>query len=108
MARGNTSPEDKQLWMREKHSVSAVVPLSAPQSPVAFSAYTERHFSVAEVADLWNLSQDFVRKIFQKEPGVLILGGQGSVRARRYTTLRIPESVLQRVHRRLANVAGPS
>ena len=105
MARGNTSLEDKARWMREQHYAPAVVALPALQSPVVSSAFSERHFSVAEVADLWNLSQDFVRRIFQKEPGVLVFSGQVSGRTRRYTTLRIPESVVQRVHRRLANVA---
>ena len=52
---------------------------------------------------MWNLSQDAVRKIFQNEPGVLVLGSQGSLRTRKYTTLRVPESVLQRVHRRMTN-----
>ena len=83
--------------MRERHS-----PAATHISVAASAAFTERHYSVAEVAGMWNFSQDKVRKIFQNEPGVLILGGQGSGHARRYTTIRIPESVLQRVHRRMA------
>ena len=68
-------------------------------------AYTERHYTVTEVATLWNLSPDSVRVLFQREPGVLILGNQVSTRKfRRYTTLRIPESVLARVHRRMLRV----
>jgi len=63
------------------------------------SATLERHFSVAEVAAMWNLSKDTVRRMFQDEPGVLVLGGRSSRRKRRYTTLRIPQSVLERVHR---------
>ena len=61
--------------------------------------FEERHFSVAEVAHLWNLSKDAVRRIFQNEPGVLVLGDSNPRRRkRRYTTLRIPQSVLERVH----------
>jgi hypothetical protein len=51
-----------------------------------------------------NLSQDYVRKLFQNEAGVLVLGDQSSKYKRRYTTLRIPESVLRRVVRRMSNV----
>jgi hypothetical protein len=68
------------------------------------SATLERHFSVAEVAAMWNLSKDAVRRIFQDEPGVLVLGGRSSGGKRRYTTLRIPQSVLERVHRQYSLV----
>lgn len=35
------------------------------------------------------MSHDTVRKLFQNEPGVLVLGGRSSAHTRRYTTLRI-------------------
>jgi hypothetical protein len=60
------------------------------------ASHDERHYSVSEVATLWSLSRDSVRRIFRREPGVLVIG-------ERYVTLRIPESVLERVHRRLTN-----
>jgi hypothetical protein len=64
-----------------------------------------RHYTVAEIAALWSLSDDAVRKLFEKEPGVLVLGESHPRRGkRRYTTLRIPECVLERVHRRLSVV----
>jgi hypothetical protein len=62
----------------------------------------DRHYSVAEVAALWNLSVDAVRGIFRNEPGVLVLGDANSRRKRRYVTLRIPHSVLERVHRQMS------
>ena len=65
----------------------------------AIDVFAERHFTVAEVACMWNLSKDAIRRIFQNEPGVLALGCRSSGRKRRYTTLRIPQSVLERVHR---------
>jgi hypothetical protein len=99
VARFKTSFEDKAQWMRDRHARPAVVAF-IPPSP---SAFTERHYTVAEVAELWNLSSDAIRKLFQDEPGVLVIGGRSSHK-RRYTTLRIPESVLQRVHRRMTNV----
>jgi hypothetical protein len=96
MAQNGISLEQKQSWMREKHSTRPDV--------CGTAGFAERHYSVAEIAEMWNLSVDAVRKIFQNEPGVLVLGDQGSTIKRRYTTLRIPESVVQRVHRRLTKV----
>ena len=71
--------------------------LSAESSSPTF----ERHWSIAEVAALWNLSEDAVRRLFADEPGVLHIGRaiKGKVLRRPYTTLRIPQSVVERVHR---------
>jgi len=41
----------------------------------------ERHYTVAEIAAMWNLSQDFVRKLFENEPGVLVVGSAASRRS---------------------------
>ena len=75
---------------------------SADQTP----KFAVRHYSVAEIAALWSLSVDLVRQLFEKEPGVLVLGHTEEadrtrvdkrtgkverVTARRYTTLRIPD-----------------
>jgi hypothetical protein len=62
----------------------------------------ERHYSLAQLAVAWNLSEDTLRRIFLREPGVLIISNQRR-RTRTYKTLRIPESVAQRVYLRLAN-----
>ena len=93
MPRNGASFDDKAAWMRERQS--------APMFPPAPASFAERHYNVAEVAAMWSLSQDAVRKIFQNEPGVLALGGTGSGCKRRYLTLRIPQSVVERVHRRM-------
>jgi hypothetical protein len=75
---------------------------SFKSSPARF---VERHYSVAEIASLWNLSSDAIRRLFENEPGVLVISDNSSSRRkRRYTTLRIPESVLERVHLRLTKV----
>jgi transcriptional regulator GlxA family with amidase domain len=78
--------EERQTEMQETQvtGVASVVP------------HGERHYSVTDVAKLWGLSRDSVRRLFRREPGVLVMG-------ERYVTLRIPESVLERVHRRLSN-----
>jgi hypothetical protein len=69
------------------------------------AASIERHYSPAEIGEIWNLSADCVRKIFETEPGVLVIGNSQPGRGKqRYRTLRIPQSVLDRVHKRLTKV----
>jgi hypothetical protein len=60
----------------------------------------ERHFSVDELAELWGVSDDFVRRLFLREPGVVIFYHNRPGR-RIYRTLRVPQSVAERVHLRL-------
>ncbi len=64
----------------------------------------EQHNTPREIAARLSLSIDKVRRMFQDEPGVIVIGEQSTAYKRRYNTLRIPESVLQRVLRRLSNV----
>jgi hypothetical protein len=89
--------------MRERQQAAG--PAAAPAlSPVGFA---ERHYIVAEISQMWQLSPDSVRRLFEREPGVLVIGGDMTKRGtRRYRTLRIPESVAERVHRRLCMVGG--
>ena len=89
--------EQRQAALRERHAHVAVPDGQA-------GPFAERHYSVADVSMLWSLSPDAVRRLFADEPGVLVLGDRSAAHKRRYTTLRIPESVLQRVHRRRSNV----
>jgi hypothetical protein len=56
-----------------------------------------------QIAESLQLSSDYVVKMFENEPGVLILETNRGKRTRRYRTIRIPRSVLERVLRRLAN-----
>jgi hypothetical protein len=65
------------------------------------SAASERHWSVAEIAAAWNLSRDVVRRLFSHEPGVLMIGRRSASVKRRYTTIRVPQSVFETVYRRL-------
>ena len=66
------------------------------------SPFLERHLTVSELASLWRLSKDTIRRLFLNEPGVVIIH-RSRRRARTYKTLRIPESVAQQVHGRLMN-----
>ena len=63
----------------------------------------ERHLSPAELAEAWNLSEDTVRRIFEHEPDVLIFENPEKASRRRRRTMRIPQSVAERVHRRLSH-----
>jgi hypothetical protein len=63
----------------------------------------ERHFSVNEVAALWNVSDDTVRRLFRDEPGVLRIANPYSRLRRGYEVLRMPESVVVKVHEKLRN-----
>ena len=63
----------------------------------------ERHYSPSELAELWNLSTDTVRRMFENEFGVLVFENPVKSSSRRFRTLRIPESVAQRVYCRFSN-----
>jgi hypothetical protein len=69
--------------------------------PDLLHAEQEKHYSVAQVAELWAVSRDLIRDVFKDEPGVLKFERPGTRIKRAYSTLRIPESVLDRVHSRL-------
>ena len=75
----------------------------AVPTQIETSVHVERHYAVAEIAEMWNLSADKVRELFEDEPGVLVIGERSPRHKRRYITLRIPQSVLERVHRRLSS-----
>ncbi len=75
----------------------------ASSSQIQQSVPVERHYAVTEIAEIWNLSTDKIRNLFEDEPGVLVIGERNPRRKRRYVTLRIPQSVVERVHSRLAS-----
>ena len=66
----------------------------------AGSAFAEKHYSPKEISELWGLSTDSVRRLFQKESGVLLIPSRNPRRSLRptYNTMLIPESVAKRVH----------
>lgn len=59
--------------------------------------FEERHFTVPELAEMWNLSREFVRQVVQGEPGVTEWVRQQPGR-RRYRVLRVPQSVAERLY----------
>ena len=64
----------------------------------------ERHYTVPELAKLWHVSDDTIRRMFKGEPGVIEIRLQRPGK-RRYVVLRIPESVALRVYRRFTKAA---
>lgn len=70
------------------------------------SVIEERHYTVSELAEMWNLSPEFVRQIVRGEPGVTEWVRQAPGR-RRYRVLRVPQSVAERLYRRALTRAEP-
>jgi hypothetical protein len=60
----------------------------------------ERHFRIAELAEMWNLGRETVRLLVKDEQGVIKirLG-----RKKAHTIYSVPESVAMRIHTRLLN-----
>ena len=68
---------------------------------VETSVPIERHYLPGEVAELWQFDVETIRRLFQHEPGVVVLQSPVKKGRRPYKTIRIPQSVLERVHKRL-------
>ncbi len=61
----------------------------------------ERHFTVAELSKRWFFSANTIRRLFSQEPGVVRIARPPTRSKRGYTSMRIPERIAERVHRRL-------
>ena len=66
----------------------------------------QQHYTVPQVAAAWGMSGSKVRSLFRNEPGVLKFDSPTRMLARgkykrRYCEMRIPESVMVRVHAKL-------
>jgi hypothetical protein len=64
--------------------------------------YDEQHFKPDELAELWGVSGDTIRRLFRDVPGVLVIDRPEKMHKRSYSTMRIPESVARRVYERLS------
>jgi hypothetical protein len=65
--------------------------------------FAERHYTLAEIAAMWNISREKARRLFHDEPGVIRFRGT-ETSCREYNTYRVPESVARRVRLRLMNI----
>ena len=60
----------------------------------------EQHFRISELAELWRVGRETVRKLVKDEPGVI------KIRLRRkkaHTSYSVPESIARRIYTRLLN-----
>jgi hypothetical protein len=80
--------------------------LGIPEKPQnGFSALAmERHYTVGELSKLWFFSENTIRRMFIHEPGVIKITRQATRVKRGYTSLRIPERIAEKVHRRLQSL----
>ena len=76
-------------------------PFADPGDSMEAPAPVERHYKPCEVAELWQFDVETIRRLFQDEPGVMVLQSPVKKGKRPYKTIRIPQSVLERVHKRL-------
>jgi len=58
--------------------------------------------TVREVAELTGFSTDTVTRMFEAEPGVLVIARPETMNKRRYRSIRIPRAVYERVIRTIA------
>jgi len=58
----------------------------------------EKHYRISELARMWSLGRETVRRLVKDDPGVIkvILG-----RKKSHTLYSVPESAAQRIHTRL-------
>ena len=68
----------------------------------------EQHYTPVQLAKRWGLSDDFVRDLFRGEEGVIEINRPEKMHKRGYVTLRIPESVAERVYARLIAKRQPT
>jgi hypothetical protein len=83
---------------------STFIAYPSQQSPVGMQA-AQKHYTVSELSKLWVFSESTIRRLFAKEPGVIKICHPPTRRRRGYTSMRIPERIVQRVHRRLQGLA---
>lgn len=108
LARLHDHPEMNELYgrlLKSEKFIRWFPGIDAPPKPPsreetsnANKVMEEKHYTVADIAEVWGISVDLARDIFRKEPGVVAFDRTGNGK---YITLRVPESVMERVHRRL-------
>jgi hypothetical protein len=69
----------------------------SPEEPTDIAL--EQHYSVQEIAALWGIDCKTARRLFEGEPGVFVFGPHESRYKRGKRSMRVPKSVVIRVHR---------
>ena len=62
----------------------------------------EKHYRIGDLARLWGLGRETVRKLVKDDPGVIKIR---MGRKKAHTVYSIPESAARRIHTRLLNAA---
>ena len=62
----------------------------------------ERHYRISELAEIWGLGRETVRRLIKDDPGVIKIR---MGRKKTHTIYTIPESAARRIHTRLLNSA---
>jgi len=62
-------------------------------------SFVQPHYRVKDLAATWGLSPAAIRRLFRNQPGVLRYGRPKKGHQREYVSIRIPQSVAQRVYR---------
>jgi hypothetical protein len=86
-----------------ERGVDGTVPVNPQLAAEPLAA--ERHWSPAQVAEIWGFGPETIRRIFQNEPGVVVMTKPAKKNRQQHRTIRIPQTVLERVHRRLQKSA---
>ena len=66
------------------------------------------HYSIKELAFLWNVSREWIRRRFRNEPGVLRLQFAPTEGKRKYCPLRIPGRVARKVREKMVVITRAS
>lgn len=75
---------------------------SASRLPVTRLPGDKKTLTVEEVAALLGFSRQTITRLFEREPGVLVLKRPEKPHKRQYRSIRVPLAVYERVRRRLA------
>lgn len=75
--------------------------MSSVSQPTRKGPAHELHLKPKEIAKVWGCSESTAQHMFENEPGVLKLGSRDG-RRRTRVGLRVPLSVMERVHKRLS------
>ena len=86
---------------REGRSGGSDLPFPTANVVTADSAF-ERHYRISDLARLWGLGRETVRKLVKDDPGVIKIR---MGRRKAHTIYSIPESAARRIHTRLLNAA---
>jgi hypothetical protein len=65
----------------------------------------EKHYRISDLARLWGLGRETVRKLVKDDPGVIKIR---MGRKKAHTVYSVPESAAHRIHTRLLNAAQVS